>query len=156
MPKKQPPRQPNVTEEKYVVLVERDVATGVPVREQWLSAEKGSNSIPSALHRVDGPSLIERNPANGILMTESWKQNGCGHREGGPALIHRNSVTGVVTLEAWMEKGVFHRHDGPARITRNSVTGKITSSEWWIDGERIVGERRRQIASFQQHEHSLR
>jgi hypothetical protein len=153
---------------RYIVELQSDPVTGVVRREDWFTAESwpkhhrlgGPASIqrdPSGmvvhetwfqngeLHRDGAPAFIDRDPVTGTVFWESWYQNGLPHRDGAPAKIRRNSVTGIVIREKWCLHGRLHRIDGPAIICRHPTTGKITSSSWRVNGEDVCGDQRREM-----------
>jgi hypothetical protein len=83
-------------------------------------------------HRVDGPAVIERDPATGTVTHEEWCRDDRLHREGEPAVVTRDPATGVVTYEAWHWHGALHREGGPAVTERNPVTGATLVELWYV------------------------
>ena len=121
--------------ERYIVELDRDIETGVVVREQWLVAVKVANGmVDGGHHRLDGPADIWRDPSTGVTVLETWYKDGFRHREGGPAQIAYDLDTGVVTSEVWMVEGRHHRLDGPAMIRRDPKTGKEIA-KWRINDQ---------------------
>jgi len=85
-------------------------------------------------HRDNGPAIIERDSATGVVTRESWAhERKLLHREDGPAIIERDAATGVVTYEGWFREGKLHREDGPAEIERAAATGVVTVETWARD-----------------------
>jgi len=87
-------RKPDdATEEIYTVKIWRDTRTGVVIMEDWRDAR-------GRPHRIDGPSLIERDPDSKVLTHESWNKDGTSHRDDGPSVTKRDSKTGRSTFSA--------------------------------------------------------
>jgi hypothetical protein len=123
-----------VSEEKYIVEIERDTETGIVRREVWSDENL-------KVHRIGAPALTERDE-KGRVVCEAWRLHGSGHRDGGPAQSKINPQTGVVVEELWRVNGRPHRLDGPAEITRNPQTGRGTFSRWYVNGERVPAPRK--------------
>ncbi len=73
-----------------------------------------------ALHRKDGPALIE------LDGTQRWYRRGKLHRRDGPAVIHADGT------QSWYWHNKLHREDGPA------VIGADGTREWYLHGEEIT------------------
>lgn len=59
--------------EVYIVEIQRDVDTGVPVTETW----RRTRSISlGSLHRIDGPARTIRDRLTGEVLDEQWRING--------------------------------------------------------------------------------
>jgi hypothetical protein len=82
----------------------------------------------SAYHRIDGPAIRKWN-VNGVLIKESWYQNGHRHRDNGPAYRNWNN-DGALTEEGWWQNGFLHRDNAPAYQQWNDA-GRLIEEEWW-------------------------
>jgi hypothetical protein len=82
------------------------------------------------LHREDGPAIIKRNDAFGILE-EYYYRRGKLDRKSGPAVIKRNADGS--TEEEYYRDGELHRKNGPAVIKHNADGS--TEEEYYQDGK---------------------
>jgi hypothetical protein len=89
--------------------------------------------------RHDGPAVLTRDIATGVVTCEKWFTDGRNLRKDGPAFIERDPSTGMVTLEMWFQRidGDLDRTDGPALITMDRITGEVVESSWWRRGRLI-------------------
>ena len=88
------------------------------------------------LHRTDGPAIVERDDATGIIIWEEWRKDGQLHRPDGPAMIIRDPATAITTHESWHKDGLHHRNEAPAYIERDPTTAVVVYESWWKDGVR--------------------
>lgn len=106
-------------------------------------------TVDGRLHRLDGPSYIERHPETNIIFTEYWCQDGKIFRNSGPSII-RYCHTGDAWLEIWQNGNVYHRWDGPAIIRYfygdfTEFGGKFKHGDpmfglWYWEGNNITNE----------------
>jgi hypothetical protein len=109
-------------------LIERDVTTGVILREEYFR--------DGQVHREDGPASTSRDAA-GAVTGETWHRHGQWHRDPaqGPAVWLRGSELHDA-VEVYYVDDVMHRDpaQGPARIVRDN-SGRVLEEEYWRNGE---------------------
>lgn len=80
----------------------------------------------------DGPALIMRDEASGVVLSEEYFSNGDPHREGGPCAILRDAA-GKVISESWYRHGLMHRDpsNGPAYAFHDPDLGETREEFAW-------------------------
>ena len=138
------PDWPGTPTKSTTISFRADILPRIPGADQQQGAGGQTTVIcekwwkDGGLHRLDGPAVIERDPATDTVICEEWWSDGTLHRVDGPAVIERDPATGIVTREDWWNDGSLHRTDGPAIIERDPATGIVTCEEWWREGDEIA------------------
>ena len=114
--------------------IRTDLDTGVDFEEIYRR-----NGKP---HRdpKEGPALILRNRATGLIENEEYCWHGRLHRGGGPAWIRRRIAPGtneVIVEEEYRRHGRRHRDtsEGPAELRRNETTGIVLHESYYENNE---------------------
>ena len=137
-------RRPTIQRPKVAQIT--DPATGVVVEETY--------RLDGRLHRdeFEGPAIIRRDAASGLIVAMQYWSHGLRHRSTGPASIQR-IVSGRTErhIETYYRHGVLHRDpsQGPAMVVwfdgsvfeacyvvngvdyRNPAEGPYGWGRWW-------------------------
>jgi len=87
------------------------------------------------LHRLRGlPAETITDLNTGVIIEQSFYENGKLHCDAGPAFIRRSAKHNRLMREDYFQRGERSRHDGPSTTIYNPEDGEIKSSSHYLHG----------------------